>query len=69
MDDRAPSSFLEVLPEEVTEEGLLPVSFALLAPDDPPRVMPWAESRHHRAEAYVCFPFYKPISRCFRREE
>jgi hypothetical protein len=23
-----------------------------------------AESRHHRAAGYICYPFHKPISKC-----
>ena len=63
-----PPPFLDTLPAEVTDGGGLPLLYAVLQhvpPGDVP-YLPLAACDHHRADGYVCLPYHKPISRCFR---
>ncbi|HEU0297964.1 MAG TPA: hypothetical protein VFR37_00875 [Longimicrobium sp.] len=66
MQDETPRRFLEALPTPVDPERV-PLGYALLTANN--SEAPYyaaAPSDHHRSRAYLCFPYYKPISRSFR---
>jgi hypothetical protein len=67
MEDSKKPKLLEALFVDPPAEKL-PLAYQLIAPrEGPAPLYASAQSDHHRARGFFCYPFYKHIARCFGR--
>lgn len=60
------TKFFELLPDQVKQQANLPLNYMIVEPIEAEGViLHTVESEFYHTRQYYCFPFEKPISRCF----
>jgi len=69
MENRKKPTLLETLFTD-PPAGKLPLAYQLIPPKEEGDIYSYAtaQSDHHRARGFFCYPFYKHIARCFGKE-